>query len=48
MFGFDSYRRENRPANPQNTAFSHRFPSKTLNPAAISSNLGKKPPVFRP
>jgi hypothetical protein len=48
MLGFDSYRRENCPANPQNTAFSLRFPSKTLNPAAISRNLGKKPPVLRP
>jgi hypothetical protein len=48
MLGFDSYRRENRTANRQNTAFSHRFPRKTLNPVAISRNLGKKPPVLRP
>jgi hypothetical protein len=48
MLGFDSYRRENRPANPQNTAISLRFPPKTLNSTAISRNLGKKPPVLRP
>jgi hypothetical protein len=48
MLDFDSYRRENRPASPQNTAFSLRFLPKTLNPAAIFRNLGKKPPVLRP
>jgi hypothetical protein len=48
MLGFDSYRYENRPASRQNTAFSHRFPPKTLNHTAASRNLGKKTPVFRP
>jgi hypothetical protein len=45
---FTTFRRTNRPATRQNAAFSHRFPRKTLNPAAISRNLGKKPPIFRP
>jgi hypothetical protein len=44
----DANRHKNRPANRQNTAFSHRFPPKTLNSTAVSQTLGKKPPILRP
>jgi hypothetical protein len=48
ILGFGTYRLENRPANPQNTAFSLRFPSKTLNSTDVSPTLDEKTPVLRP